>query len=135
LGSNPKRHSSSAVAAAAAAVQYCRPCNRPALHSVAMRALVRGLARTFQESLKMAPASEQKTIDMAKAHEQQQAYVQLLRSLLPDVIEVPADHAHPGESCKNTARRSALLTNMAACNNSCLSSVSGCRGQQVGTHA
>jgi hypothetical protein len=45
----------------------------------------------------MAPASEQKMIDMAKAHEQHEAYVQLLRGLLYDVIEVPADDKHPGE--------------------------------------
>jgi N-dimethylarginine dimethylaminohydrolase len=45
----------------------------------------------------MAPASEQKIIDMAKAHEQHDTYVQLLRGLLHDVIEVPADHKHPGE--------------------------------------
>jgi hypothetical protein len=64
-----------------------------------MRALVRGLAKTFQDSIKMAPAAEQQPISMAKAREQQQAYVQLLRSLLQEVIELPADDAHPGKSC------------------------------------
>lgn len=64
-----------------------------------MRALVRGLARSFQDSIKMAPAAEQQAISMAAAEEQRQAYVQLLRTLLQDVVEVPADDAHPGECC------------------------------------
>jgi hypothetical protein len=48
----------------------------------------------------MAPAAEQQGICMAKADEQRQAYVQLLRSLLHDVVEVPADVAHPGKYCE-----------------------------------
>ncbi|KAF6251148.1 dimethylarginine dimethylaminohydrolase 1 [Scenedesmus sp. NREL 46B-D3] len=83
-----------------------------------MRALVRGLARSFRDSLKLAPAAEQQLIDMAKAHEQKQAYVQLLRGLLHDVIEVPADDAHPDcvfiEDAAVVVGRTAVIANIGA---------------------
>lgn len=56
-------------------------------------ALVRGLASTFLDSLKLEPPPE--PIDIAKAEEQHEAYNQLIKALVPSVIHVPADDAHP----------------------------------------
>eukprot|EP00878_Enallax_costatus_P046956 GHUV01057291.1.p1 GENE.GHUV01057291.1~~GHUV01057291.1.p1 ORF type:complete len:269 (+),score=58.59 GHUV01057291.1:739-1545(+) len=58
-----------------------------------VRALVRRLASTFENSLKSAPRS----IDMAKAGEEHQRYVEVLKQVLgaANVIQVPADDRHP----------------------------------------
>ncbi len=56
-------------------------------------ALVRGIARSFANCLKAAkPASP---IDVALAAQQHESYVQLLRRLVPRVVEVAADDAYP----------------------------------------
>lgn len=56
-------------------------------------ALVRGLPSTFEDGLKLAPPPT--PVDLPLAHQQHDAYTALLRSLVPNVVEVPADDAHP----------------------------------------
>lgn len=61
-----------------------------------MRALVRGLAGSFASAVTMEPLAE--PISMELARQQHEAYVQLLKQLLPGgVTELPADDKHPGE--------------------------------------
>lgn len=56
-------------------------------------ALVRGLSPAFEDSLKLhAPETP---IDMNLAHQQHDSYTQLLRLLVPNVIELPADARYP----------------------------------------
>uniref|UniRef100_A0A383VRP9 Uncharacterized protein n=1 Tax=Tetradesmus obliquus TaxID=3088 RepID=A0A383VRP9_TETOB len=66
----------------------------------------------------MAPAAEQQAISMAAAEEQHQAYVQLLRTLLQDVVEVPADDAHPDcvfiEDTAVVVGKTAIIANIGA---------------------
>ncbi|KAI8473797.1 MAG: hypothetical protein J3K34DRAFT_409953 [Monoraphidium minutum] len=56
-------------------------------------ALVRGLPSTFASSLKMQAPGE--PIDMQRAQQEHDAYVALLRELVPIVIEVEADDRYP----------------------------------------
>ncbi len=61
----------------------------------AMRALVRGLAASFASAVTMEPLAE--PISMELARQQHDAYVKLLKQLLPGgVTELPADDKHPG---------------------------------------
>lgn len=60
-----------------------------------MRALVRGLPPSFVHAI--CSESPVEPIDLKKAQQQRHAYVELLRSVVQDVIEVPADGRHPGE--------------------------------------
>ncbi|WIA20297.1 hypothetical protein OEZ85_006129 [Tetradesmus obliquus] len=66
----------------------------------------------------MAPAAKQQAISMAAAEEQRQAYVQLLRTLLQDVVEVPADDAHPDcvfiEDTAVVVGKTAIIANIGA---------------------
>lgn len=59
-----------------------------------VRALVRHLASTFQNSIKSSPH----VIDMAKAHREHQRYIDLLKRLIGEaaVTEVSADDRYPG---------------------------------------
>lgn len=63
-----------------------------------MRALVRGLASSFAAAQTLEPAAAGQGIVLAAARAQHDAYVQLLRSLVRSVTEVPADDKHPGAS-------------------------------------
>ena len=56
-------------------------------------AFIRGLPASFPDSLKLHPPSV--PIDMALAAAQHEAYAQLVRSLVPHVIQVEADEACP----------------------------------------
>lgn len=58
-----------------------------------VKALVRGLASSFEHAIKMAPSAE--PIIMGQAYKQQEQYVSLLKSLVDQVIELPADNKHP----------------------------------------
>lgn len=61
-----------------------------------MRALVRGLASTFADAICI--ESPVQPIDVQLAQQQKHAYVELLKSLVHEVIEIPADNKHP-DSC------------------------------------
>ncbi len=52
---------------------------------------MRGLADSFLESLKMEPPEE--PISMVRAKQQKATYAELLKKLVPNVIEIPADGA------------------------------------------
>lgn len=56
-------------------------------------AFVRGLSDAFEESLKLSPPLE--PIDLTLAKQQHENYIQLLKGLLEEVIEVDADPHHP----------------------------------------
>lgn len=62
-----------------------------------MRALVRGIARSFAAAETMEPAAAGHGILLEAARAQHEAYVRLLRSLVRSVTEVPADDKHPGK--------------------------------------
>lgn len=56
-------------------------------------ALVRGLSESFENSLKLAPPPE--PIDLNLAKQQHESYLQLLKGLVEQVIELDADPSHP----------------------------------------
>lgn len=60
-----------------------------------MRALVRGLAASFANAVTMEPLANPISLELAR--QQHNAYIQLLKQLLPGgVTELPADDKHPG---------------------------------------
>ena len=60
-----------------------------------MRALVRGLATSFANAVTMEPLANPISLELAQ--QQHDAYIQLLKQLLPGgVTELPADDKHPG---------------------------------------
>ncbi|GIL54387.1 hypothetical protein Vafri_9800 [Volvox africanus] len=56
-------------------------------------ALTRGLARTFEDALALEPPPE--PINIAVAHHQHNNYNELLRSIITNVVELPADDSCP----------------------------------------
>ncbi|GIL99855.1 hypothetical protein Vretimale_4819 [Volvox reticuliferus] len=56
-------------------------------------ALARGLARTFEDALALEPPPE--PINIALAHKQHEIYNELLRSIVANFIELPADDSCP----------------------------------------
>jgi hypothetical protein len=64
--------------------------------AAARAALVRGLPASFAAgALRQHGGGAGGAIDAARAEEQHEVYTDLLRRLLPRVVEVPADEAHP----------------------------------------
>eukprot|EP00887_Chlorella_sp_A99_P007778 scaffold20.g7778.t1 len=60
-----------------------------------MHALVRGLAGSFADAITGEPLEE--PIDLELARQQHDSYVEVLKSLVSSVTELPADDAHPGK--------------------------------------
>lgn len=58
-----------------------------------MHALVRGLAGSFADAITGEPLEE--PIDLELARQQHDSYVEVLKSLVSSVTELPADDAHP----------------------------------------
>ncbi len=56
-------------------------------------ALVRDLSDSFIDSLKLNPPPE--PIDLNLAKQQHENYIDMLETLIPNVIRMPADHTHP----------------------------------------
>ena len=56
-------------------------------------ALVRGLSNSFEDSLKQNPPPI--PIDLGLARKQHAAYIEMISKHVPNVVEIPADDAHP----------------------------------------
>lgn len=79
-----------------------------------MKAIVRYVASSFAQAI----TSQAASIDLGRAQQQHGAYVQLLRNILgqSNVIGLPADDKHPGESAKCSQAPGALQAGgIAAC--------------------
>ncbi|KAL4447533.1 hypothetical protein ABPG75_004752 [Micractinium tetrahymenae] len=82
-----------------------------------MRALVRGLAGSFASAICSGPLAEPISLELAQW--QHQAYIALLRKLLPGgVVELPADDRHPDccfiEDTAVVAGHTAIITRIGA---------------------
>ncbi|EFJ42483.1 hypothetical protein VOLCADRAFT_107179 [Volvox carteri f. nagariensis] len=62
-------------------------------HFHVTHALTRGLARTFEDALALEPPAE--PIDVKVAYNQHEKYNELLKSIIPNVLEIPADDSCP----------------------------------------